>query len=238
MKRKKGYRFTAKKIDSTTKSPLSGATFNLMDSNKKVIATLNSDSNGILSHSIDNPGVYYLKETKAPKGYNLDSKEIKIIINENQIGTTVDLGNILNTQSDHNATIKKVDSDNEKKVLEGAVFEIQNLSGSKITSVTTGKDGIANLKLSPGKYKAVEKKAPQGYILNTDPIQFEIKLDSDSDINLVVKNDAIKGKIEITKTDSKDSKKVLANTEFTIFDSNKKEIAKAMTNKEGKVVFD
>ncbi|MCG4722949.1 prealbumin-like fold domain-containing protein, partial [Alistipes putredinis] len=80
----------------------------------------------------------------------------------------------------------------EKKVLEGAVFEIQNLSGSKITSVTTGKDGIANLKLSPGKYKAVEKKAPQGYILNTDPIQFEIKLDSDSDINLVVKNDAIK----------------------------------------------
>ncbi|WP_170075181.1 SpaA isopeptide-forming pilin-related protein [Paraclostridium dentum] len=235
---KKGYRFTAKKIDSTTKSPLSGATFNLMDSNKKVIATLNSDSNGILSHSIDNPGVYYLKETKAPKGYNLDSKEIKIIINENQIGTTVDLGNILNTQSDHNATIKKVDSDNEKKVLEGAVFEIQNLSGSKITSVTTGKDGIANLKLSPGKYKAVEKKAPQGYILNTDPIQFEIKLDSDSDINLVVKNDAIKGKIEITKTDSKDSKKVLANTEFTIFDSNKKEVAKAMTNKEGKVEFD
>ncbi|RIZ58148.1 SpaA isopeptide-forming pilin-related protein, partial [Paraclostridium bifermentans] len=235
---KKGYRFTAKKIDSTTKSPLSGATFNLMDSNKKVIATLNSDSNGILSHSIDNPGVYYLKETKAPKGYNLDSKEIKIIINENQIGTTVDLGNILNTQSDHNATIKKVDSDNEKKVLEGAVFEIQNLSGSKITSVTTGKDGIANLKLSPGKYKAVEKKAPQGYILNTDPIQFEIKLDSDSDINLVVKNDAIKGKIEITKTDSKDSKKVLANTEFTIFDGNKKEIAKAMTNKEGKVEFD
>ncbi|WP_148550040.1 SpaA isopeptide-forming pilin-related protein [Paraclostridium bifermentans] len=235
---KKGYRFTAKKIDSTTKSPLSGATFNLMDSNKKVIATLNSDSNGILSHSIDNPGVYYLKETKAPKGYNLDSKEIKIIINENQIGTIVDLGNVLNTQSDHNATIKKVDSDNEKKVLEGAIFEIQNLSGSKITSVTTGKDGIANLKLSPGKYKAVEKKAPQGYILNTDPIQFEIKLDSDSDMNLVVKNDAIKGKLEIIKTDSKDSKKVLANTEFTIFDSNKKEIAKATTNKEGKAEFD
>ncbi|MGY5266527.1 SpaA isopeptide-forming pilin-related protein [Paraclostridium bifermentans] len=209
-----------------------------MDSNKKVIATLNSDSNGILSNSIDNPGVYYLKETKAPKGYNLDSKEIKFSINENQIGTTVDLGNILNTQSNHNATIKKVDSDNEKKVLEGAVFEIQNSSGRKVTSVTTGKDGIANLNLSPGKYKAVEKKAPQGYILNTDPIQFEIKLDSDSDINLVVKNDAIKGKIQIIKTDSKDSKKVLANTEFTIFDSNKKEIAKATTNKEGKVEFD
>ncbi|MBN8047758.1 collagen binding domain-containing protein [Paraclostridium bifermentans] len=235
---KKGYRFTAQKIDRITKSPLSGATFNLIDNNKKVIATLNSDSNGILSHSIDNPGVYYLRETKAPKGYNLDSKEIKFSINENQIGTTIDLGNIVNTQSDHNATIKKVDADNEKKVLEGAVFEIQNLSGSKITTVTTGKDGIANIKLSPGKYKAVEKKAPQGYILNTDPIQFEIKLDSDSDINLVVKNDAIKGKIEITKTDSKDSKKVLANTEFTIFDSNKKEVAKAMTNKEGKIEFD
>ncbi|EPZ54996.1 cna B-type domain protein [[Clostridium] sordellii ATCC 9714] len=140
------------------------------------------------------------------------------------MGTTVNLGNILNSQSNHNLTIKKVDSSNKNKVLEGAVFEIQNLDGKKITTLTTGKDGIANVKLSPGKYKAVETKAPEGYILNKNLYTFEIKLSDNSDVNLVVKNDKITGNIEITKKDSKDSKKVLANTEFTIFDSNKKKL--------------
>ncbi|MCE9677575.1 hypothetical protein LPC27_17655, partial [Paraclostridium bifermentans] len=66
---------------------------------------------------------------------------------------------------------------------------------------------------------------------------FEIK-DNNQVVSKTVSDDKIIGKIEITKVDAKDSKKVLANTEFTIFDSNKKEIAKAMTNKEGKVEFD
>ena len=235
---KKGYSFKAKKLDSLTKAPLEGATFELMDSNKKIIATLKSGTDGVVSYSIDKPGDYYLKEAKAPSGYILDNKEIKFTVSENNLGTTVNLGNILNSQSNHNLTIKKVDSSNKNKVLEGAVFEIQNLDGKKITTLTTGKDGIANVKLSPGKYKAVETKAPEGYILNKNLYTFEIKLSDNSDANLVVKNDKITGNIEITKKDSKDSKKVLANTEFTIFDSNKKEIKKGVTDKEGRVVFE
>lgn len=234
---KKGYKFSTKKIDSMTNLPLSGATFNLMDSNKKVINTLTSNSNGVIESSIDMPGDYYLKEVKAPSGYNLDSKEIKFTIKDSDLGTTLNIDNIKNSQSKHSVIIKKVDATNEKKALLGAKFEVQNLDGSKVATVTTGVDGLANVNLLPGKYQLVEVKAPTGYALNSDNVAFEVKLEDDSDINLVVKNNKINGSIEITKTDLNDSKNMLANAEFTIFDSNKKEIKKALTDKDGKVVF-
>ncbi|MCG4734394.1 hypothetical protein L0M92_12340, partial [Casaltella massiliensis] len=89
--------------------------------------------------------------------------------------------------------------------------------------------------LGYGNYYYQETKAPEGYTIDNKMYPFEIK-DNNQVVSKTVSDDKIIGKIEITKTDSKDSKKVLANTEFTIFDSNKKEVLKGVTNKEGKIV--
>ncbi|CEP50075.1 Cna B domain-containing protein [[Clostridium] sordellii] len=102
----------------------------------------------------------------------------------------------------------------------------------------TDKEGkVVFENLEYGNYYYKETKAPEGYTIDNKMYPFEIK-DNNQVISKTATDDKIIGKIEITKKDSKDSKKVLANTEFTIFDSNKKEIKKGVTDKEGKVVFE
>ncbi|MBO3443922.1 SpaA isopeptide-forming pilin-related protein [Clostridium sp. CCUG 7971] len=95
---KKGYAFKAIKVDKKTKSLLSQATFDILDKDKKIIGSVTSNKEGIIREKIASPGTYYLKETKAPKGYYLNNEYIKFTIKENDLGTTVDLGNIYNNK--------------------------------------------------------------------------------------------------------------------------------------------
>ena len=134
--------------------------------------------------------------------------------------------------------ITKTDSKDSKKVLANTEFTIFDSNKKEIAKAITNKEGKVEFdNLGYGNYYYQETKAPEGYTIDNKMYPFEIK-DNNQVVSKTVSDDKIIGKIEITKTDSKDSKKVLANTEFTIFDSNKKEVAKAMTNKEGKAEFD
>lgn len=80
-------RIEIRKIDEN-KNILSGAEFTLYDENKKEIASITSDKDGKINFENLERGIYYVKETKAPKGYTLNEKEEKIIFsgeyNENQ----------------------------------------------------------------------------------------------------------------------------------------------------------
>lgn len=60
--------------------------------------------------------------------------------------------------------IEKVDSDDKAKKLEGAVFEIADENGNKVTAAT-GEEGTAAVELnSEGTYTVTETKAPEGYV--------------------------------------------------------------------------
>ncbi len=64
----------------------------------------------------------------------------------------------------------------ENYSLEGAVYDIYTENGVKVTSMTTdqyGKATSAPIKL--GKYYALERTAPNGYLLNENKIPFELK---------------------------------------------------------------
>ena len=72
------------KQDKETKEVLKNAKFEILDINKNVIRVAKTDKRGqiILNKLI--PGTYYIREVKAPEGYNLDMElhQIDISLNE------------------------------------------------------------------------------------------------------------------------------------------------------------
>lgn len=72
------------KVDHN-ENPLADATFELINSNGEKIETKTSDANGEIIFDNLNWGDYLLKETKAPEGYRLLSKEIELTINKEKL---------------------------------------------------------------------------------------------------------------------------------------------------------
>lgn len=73
------------KKDTDTQEVLTGARFDLLDSNKNVLYTnLISDDKGQILLKNLLPGIYYLKETKAPTDYELYEDYIKLEIGFNE----------------------------------------------------------------------------------------------------------------------------------------------------------
>ncbi|MEE0830232.1 MAG: FAD-dependent oxidoreductase, partial [Longicatena sp.] len=65
-------------------------------------------------------GKYTIKETTAPTGYILSNTPLKVEIKEN--GKTIDVGSVGNKIIKGNIQITKVDAEDDKKFLSGAVF--------------------------------------------------------------------------------------------------------------------
>ncbi|MDB0439519.1 SrtB-anchored collagen-binding adhesin [Clostridioides difficile] len=99
---KQGYAFEAKKVDSSDKSALEGAKFNLENAfGIVVVKDLVSNEDGIIESSVKNSGTYYLVETVAPSGYEKLKDKIKVEIDRKDIGKIVDIGNIENTKQEN-----------------------------------------------------------------------------------------------------------------------------------------
>ena len=67
------------------------------------------------------------------------------------------------------------------------------------------------------------------YVLNDNPIT--IKLTADKVTDVTIKNEKIKGKVEITKVDKKDNSKFLEGVKFGLYDKNNKLIETLITDK-------
>ena len=67
-------------------------------------------------------------------------------------------------------TINKVDSADNSKKLEGAIFEITSEDGTAI-KLTTNSQGQAITQLEYGNYTITEIQAPEGYELNSTPLE-------------------------------------------------------------------
>ncbi|NKW95913.1 VaFE repeat-containing surface-anchored protein [Bacillus toyonensis] len=124
--------------------------------------------------------------------------------------------------------IKKTGENNE--ALLGAVFEVSNSNNEKVGTITTDKDGVATLSNLPiGTYKVKEVKAPEGHLLGNNIQTIEVKTGEIATIE--VKNESIKGNIEIKKLS--DNGKILPGVEFTVFKEDGKTVTKVKTNKDG-----
>ena len=72
------------KQDYETKEKLKGATFQILNQDNKIIKTVETNKNGQIILEQVVPGTYYIREIKAPNGYEADGELQKINIKMNE----------------------------------------------------------------------------------------------------------------------------------------------------------
>ncbi|KIU09870.1 LPXTG-motif cell wall anchor domain protein [Bacillus subtilis] len=222
------------KTDEDNK-PLQGVEFSVFNSEGVKLTSAVTDKNGKVAFKNLAYGKYSVKETKAQEGFIADQSNHSIDIAKNGEVHTL---NIQNERIRGNVELIKVDTQNKEKSLEGATFALLNEEGKTIGEYQTDKNGKLLVKgLEYGKYSFVEKAAPIGYVLNTDPISFEVK-ENEKTVQLQAENKMITGSLEITKTDVANGNTRIKGAEFTIFDEKGEVVAKGKTDKNGIARFD
>ncbi|MCY7959120.1 Ig-like domain-containing protein [Bacillus spizizenii] len=216
---------------------LEGAVFNIVDQDGNIVKEkLTSDKDGKVEASGLAPGRYAFVETKAPSGYVLNTKKKEFTISESAAGKpeAADAGIAVNDKG--SVELTKEEADGQK--LEGAVFRIIDKEGNTVQEgLTSDENGrVTASGLAPGRYAFVETKAPSGYVLNTEKIEFTI---SDSAAGKPDPADAgiainYKGSVELTKENTEGQK--LEGAVFNIVDQEGNTVQEELTSdKDGKV---
>lgn len=212
--------FTVKKVSADGGEPLNGAVFQVLDEGKKLIegktiTTLNGGS-GTVTLPL---GKYYLKETVAPEGYELNEELIPFEVTTNGRNTVT----VKNTPKTGSLTIQKADKDD--KPLLGAEFKIyaakDKARENPITLITDSSGKAVKTGIPYGSYVAIESRAPEGYELDNTEHTFDIPQKNEdgtvsADISIFVKNTKSRYALSIEKRDINDENKKLANTKFAV----------------------
>lgn len=193
---------TVHKVDAITKDPLAGAEFELRTHDDQLIGSYTTDASGSFITANVEPGIYYLKETKAPDGYTIAEEMTQVAVKEGE-HPIVTIENHKNTTIE----IQKVDA-TTGKYLEGAEFELWTLNCTKLLGTyTTDPSGIVFTEPLPaGNYIVIESKAPDGYIKDEEHHHVQVLYDHPA--ILKVANNPLTG-IMITKLSSVDDQPLI-----------------------------
>ncbi|WP_296745396.1 SpaA isopeptide-forming pilin-related protein [Vagococcus sp.] len=175
------------KLDAKDKTKvLSGAKFSLTEEATGKTYELVTGEDGKASQNLLPLGKYSLVETKAPKGYLLDSKIQELEITKDTTTKNTTSIQVTNTAITPwvpiepstplgGVEVTKVDSKDKIKVLSGAKFSLTEEATGKTYELVTGEDGKASINQLPlGKYTLVETEAPKGYLLDKTAKDLEI----------------------------------------------------------------
>ena len=145
--------------------------------------------------------------------------------------------------SNGSITIKKVDQDNNTKLLQGAVFELLDKDGNllKVSSPTDSNGTAIFNKLKYRTFTVREKTPPTGYVKSNGTYTFTLKNEDGSrDISYQFENKKIKGNIEFTKL-NKAGGMPLPGAIFTLYSASdstfSSPISTAKSNASGLVSF-
>ena len=212
--------FTVEKVSADGGEPLNGAVFQVLDEGKKpiegkTITTLNGGSDTVTLPL----GKYFLQETAAPEGYELNEELIPFEVTTNGRNTVT----VKNTPKTGSLTIQKADKDG--KPLLGAEFKIyaakDKARENPITLITDSSGKAVKTGIPYGSYVAIESRAPEGYELDDTEHTFDIPQKNEdgtvsADISIFVKNTKSRYALSIEKKDINDENKKLANTKFAV----------------------
>ena len=212
--------FTVKKVSADGGEPLNGAVFQVLDEGKKLIegktiTTLNGGSDTVTLPL----GKYFLQETAAPEGYELNEELIPFEVTTNGRNTVT----VKNTPKTGSLTIKKTDK-GETPLL-GAEFKIYAMGDADrenpiYTLITDSSGKAVKTGIPYGSYVAIESRAPEGYERDNTEHTFDIPQKAEDgtvpDISISVKNTKSRYALSIEKRDINDENKKLANTKFAV----------------------
>ena len=212
--------FTVKKVSADGGEPLNGAVFQVLDEGKKLIegktiTTLNGGSDTVTLPL----GKYFLQETAAPEGYELNEELIPFEVTTNGRNTVT----VKNTPKTGSLTIKKTDK-GETPLL-GAEFKIYAMGDEArknpiYTLITDSSGKAVKTGIPYGSYVAIESRAPEGYERDNTEHTFDIPQKAEDgtvpDISISVKNTKSRYALSIVKRDINDENKKLANTKFAV----------------------
>lgn len=203
-------KFFAVNEGSSMLKPEKGAGFSIsLKSTGEVKQVQITGEDGIINFKDLPYGTYVVKQTMAPEG-SLKVADFEVEVTEQ--GKTYTYS-ILNDKFMSPLRITKVDADTGKNVLvPKAVFNLFNVDTGlqvsqtthNITDFVTDETGEVLLydKLPFGNYKLVEKQAPEGYVLNQEPLFFKVSEENQNEGVITIKfaDKAQKGKVELHKT--------------------------------------
>ena len=196
--------------------------------NAKTYFVGTTDKNGFLTTNLLPYGTYRVRETKTPDGY-YGASDFLITVEKDsslyEIGYKIKKVTVNNVPFETLLKIRKVDSETDKTVLKkGNVYKLKNLDKDEYVSYVdwsqfpninvdkweTHEDGTITLNtmLQAGHYQLEEIDCSNGYLLNKEPLKFELKKDMDYDIaedgvtpivTIAFENKPVKGKIKLSK---------------------------------------
>ena len=212
--------FTVEKVSADGGEFLSGAVFQVLDEGKKPIEGKIITTYGG-SGTVTLPlGKYYLKETVAPEGYELNEELIPFEVTTNGRNTVT----VKNTPKIGSLTIKKTDK-GENPLL-GAEFKIYAMGDADrenpiYTLITDSSGKAVKTGIPYGSYVAIESRAPEGYERDNTEHTFDIPQKNEdgtvsADISISVENTKSRYALSIVKKDINDENKKLANTKFAV----------------------
>ena len=214
------------KVKKGTREGLAGAVFKV-EIDGKTIGHYVTDENGEILIP-DLTGTVSVTEEVPPVGYVLDGenhKDVEIVDAEEP--TVVTFANEEMAQLE----ITKVDADTGE-TLAGATIRVALDDGSDSWDVYTNASGKATLtNMKSGTYTITEIVAPEGYLLNEEPMT--IKLEPGKTATVTLKDKAKPG-IVIKKYDE-DTGFPLENAEFSVAKKGGSIVYEGMTDKEGKI---
>ena len=164
-----------KLVTGTTDKPLAGVEFLITDSsgayvgpNKGIYKT---DEYGRIVLSDLKPGtVITAKETATVDGFVLDGTPKSIEIKEGEAQTLT----FYNTPVGGLELIKVSESDKSQRI-KGVTFEIREMDGGLVDTITTGDNGRVFLPMDAGDFYAVEIEAAEGFKIDSTPHYFTIQ---------------------------------------------------------------
>lgn len=164
------------KVDKENASKLAGAEFDIKDALGNVVDHITTDAKGVATSKNLPLGAYTLVETKAPKGYKLDSTPVSATIKKQGEIVKVERTNVLAVGK---IVVSKFDKETRNR-LSGMVFKLKKVDTGAETTIEMKENNVMEIiNLSLGTYEIVEVKAPAGYELDSTVHTLVIEKDGD-----------------------------------------------------------